>query len=413
MDSYGLVLGGGGSKGSYEVGVWKALIELNIDISVVVGTSIGAINSAFICSNNYKNLEELWLSIDFSTCFYVDDNFSIDENLSSKNIPKLIRNVISNRGLDSTPLKRLLQSYLNEDIIRNSSIDFGIVTLSMFPLKPIEIFKTDIPYGKIIDYIMASCSLPGLKHMVIDGVTFFDGGMYNNVPTSMLLNSSCSTIIQVDIDGPGFKRKFNNKNNIPIIEIKCSESLGPIINFDGPRIKRNIKLGYLDTLKAFNHLIGQNYYFFKDEVSKGLLKDIDDTELNIIMNSVNFNNSIYDHLKLLRAIKRIKNFSGIISRNHINIIMAMEITAEVIEIERCAIYSYDELLNKILEKVNLLSQNIDNKEISLKDYFVLSNCDILNISKSTIAFRNTLALTFPKEFIAHMFLCLVNYRINS
>jgi len=60
--------------------------------------------------------------------------------------------------------------------------------------------------------------------------------------------------------------------------------------------------------------------------------------------------------------------------------MAMEITAEVIEIERCAIYSYDELLNKILEKVNLLSQDIDNKEISLKDYFVLNNCDILNIS---------------------------------
>ncbi|MEW8993630.1 patatin-like phospholipase family protein [Clostridium sp.] len=413
MNSYGLVLGGGGSKGAYEVGVWKALIELNIDISVVVGTSIGAINSAFICSNNYKNLEELWLSIDFSTCFYVDDNFSADEKLSSKNIPKLIKNVISNRGLDSTPLKRLLQSYLNEDIIRNSSIDFGIVTLSMFPLKPIEIFKTDIPYGKIIDYIMASCSLPGLKHMVIDGVTFFDGGMYNNIPTSMLLDSSCSTIIQVDIDGPGFKQKFNNKNNIPIIEIKCSESLGPIINFDGPRIKRNIKLGYLDTLKAFNHLMGQNYYFFKDEVSKGLLKDIDDTELNIIMNSVNFNNSIYDHLKLLRAIKRIKNFSGIISRNHIDIIMAMEITAEVIEIERCAIYSYDELLNKILEKVILLRQYIDNKEISLKDHFIFSNCDILNISKSTIAFRNTLALTFPKKFIAHMFLCLINYRINS
>lgn len=413
MDSYGLVLGGGGSKGAYEVGVWKALIELNIDISVVVGTSIGAINSAFICSNNYKNLEELWLSIDFSTCFYVDDNFSVDENLSSKNIPKLIKNVITNRGLDNTPLKRLLQSYLNEDIIRNSSIDFGIVTLSMFPLRPIEIFKTDIPYGKIIDYIMASCSLPGLKHMVIDGVTFFDGGMYNNVPTSMLLNSSCSTIIQVDIDGPGFKRKFNNKNNIPIIEIKCSESLGPIINFDGPRIKRNINLGYLDTLKAFNHLIGQNYYFFKDEASNGLLKDIDDTELNIIMNSVNFNNSIYDHLKLLRAIKRIKNFSGIISRNHINIIMAMEITAEVIEIERCAIYSYDELLNKILKKVNLFKENINSKELSLKDYLILINCNILDTSKSTIAFRNTLALTFPKEFIAHMFLCLINYRINS
>lgn len=413
LNSYGLVLGGGGSKGAYEVGVWKALIELKIEISAVVGTSIGAINGAFICSNNYKDLEELWRAIDFASCFCVDDISSTDGNLISKDIPKLIKNVISNRGLDCTPLKRLLQGYLNEDKIRNSPIDFGIVTLSMSPLKPIEIFKSDIPYGKIIDYIMASCSLPGLKHSVIDGITFFDGGMYNNLPTSMLLNSSCSTIIQVDIDGPGFKRKFNNKNNIPIIEIKCSESLGPIINFDSSKIERNINLGYLDTLKAFNHLIGQNYYFFKDEVSKGLLKDIDNTELNIIMNSINFNNSIYDHLKLLRAIKRIKNFSGIISRNHISIIMAMEITAEVIEIERCTIYSYDELLKKILEKVNLLKQDIDNKEISLKDHFILNNCDILNKSKSTVAFRNTLAITFPKEFIAHMFLCLINYRINS
>jgi len=158
--------------------VWKALIELNIDISSVVGTSIGAINSAFICSNNYNDLEELWLSIDFSTCFNIDDNFSIDENLSFKNLPKFMKNIISNRGLDHTPLKRLLQRYLNEDIIRNSPIDFGIVTLTMYPLKPIEIFKTDIPYGKIIDYIMASCSLPGLKHMVIDGVSFVDSNQH-------------------------------------------------------------------------------------------------------------------------------------------------------------------------------------------------------------------------------------------
>lgn len=413
MNNYGLVLGGGGSKGAYEVGVWKALLELNIDISSVVGTSIGAINSAFICSNNYKDLEELWLSIDFSSCFYVDDNFSAEEILSSKNIPKLIKNVISNRGLDHTPLKRLLQSYLNEDIIRSSSIDFGIVTLSMYPLKAVEIFKTDIPYGKIIDYIMASCSLPGLKHMVIDGVTFIDGGMYNNVPTSMLLNSSCSAIIQVDIDGPGLSRKINNTNTIPIIKIKCSESLGPIINFDNLRIKRNINLGYLDTLKTFKHLIGQNYYFLKDELPKGLLKNINEIEFKLIMDSLSFNNSLYHHLKLLRAIKKIENFSGMITKKRINIIMAMEITAEILEIERCIIYSYDELLTKILQKVNIYKENINSNKLSLKDYLVFKNCNILDTSKSTIAFRNTLAITFPKEFIAHMFLCLINYRINS
>ena len=227
MNNYGLVFGGGGSKGAYEVGVWKALIELKIEISAVVGTSIGAINAAFVCSNNYDGLEAIWDTIDFAGCFCVDDTSSIEDGvLSSKNIPKLIKNVISNRGLDYAPLKRLLQSHLNEDIIRNSSINFGLVTLSMYPLRPLEIFKSEIPYGKIIDYIMASCSLPGLKHSIIDGVTFLDGGMYNNLPTNMLLDGSCSTIIQVDIDGPGIKRKFNNKTNIPIIEIKWSENLG-------------------------------------------------------------------------------------------------------------------------------------------------------------------------------------------
>jgi len=412
LNSYGLVLGGGGSRGAYEVGVWKALIELNIDISSVVGTSIGAINSAFICSNNYDDLEELWLSIDFSTCFNIDDNFSIDENLSFKNLPKFMKNIISNRGLDHTPLKRLLQRYLNEDIIRNSPIDFGIVTLTMYPLKPIEIFKTDIPYGKIIDYIMASCSLPGLKHMVIDGVSFVDGGMYNNIPTSMLLNSPCSAIIQVDIDGPGFSQKINNINDIPIIEIKCSENLGPIISFDSERIKRNISIGYLDTLKTFKQLTGQNYYFFKDEFPKGLLVNINAIEFKLITDSLNFNNSLYNHLKLLRTIKKIDNFSGIITKSRVNIIMAMEITAEILEIERNIVYRYDELLNKILQKVNVYKKNINCKELSLKDYLIFKNCNLLDTSKSTIAFRNTLAIIFPKEFIAHMFLCLINYRIN-
>jgi NTE family protein len=413
LKSYGLVLGGGGCKGAYEVGVWKALIELKINISAVVGTSIGAINGAFICSNNYKDLEELWQTIDFSGCFCVDDSFHIDDNLLSKDITKLIKNTLSNKGLDCTPLKRLLQSYLNEDTIRNSAIDFGIVTLSLSPIKPIEIFKADIPYGKIIDYIIASCSLPGLKNKIIDGVTFVDGGMYNNIPTSMLLNSSCSAIIQVDIDGPGFKRKINNVNHIPIIKIKCSENLGSIINFHGPKIKRNIDLGYLDTLKAFNHLIGQNYYFFKHEVPKGLLKNISNIELKLILDSITFNNSIYNRLKLLRSIKKIENFSSIISKNHIDIIMAMEITAEVMGIERCKIYSYDELLNKILENINLLNENLDDKEISMKNYFIFNNSNVLDKSKSIVAFRNILAITSPKEFIAHMFLCLINFRINS
>ena len=48
----GIALAGGGSKGSYQTGVWKALRELGIDYDIVTGTSIGAINGA-ACGNQF------------------------------------------------------------------------------------------------------------------------------------------------------------------------------------------------------------------------------------------------------------------------------------------------------------------------------------------------------------------------
>ena len=45
-----IVLAGGGTKGSYEVGVWRTLNELGIDYQIVTGTSIGSINGVFMAS---------------------------------------------------------------------------------------------------------------------------------------------------------------------------------------------------------------------------------------------------------------------------------------------------------------------------------------------------------------------------
>ena len=50
---YGLVLAGGGTRGAYQVGVWKALQELNIKIKGIVGASIGALNGALFLQNDY------------------------------------------------------------------------------------------------------------------------------------------------------------------------------------------------------------------------------------------------------------------------------------------------------------------------------------------------------------------------
>ncbi len=57
----GLVLSGGGGKGAYELGVWKALVEMKLDkyIEVISGTSIGAFNLCPICSRGYGQCSSL------------------------------------------------------------------------------------------------------------------------------------------------------------------------------------------------------------------------------------------------------------------------------------------------------------------------------------------------------------------
>ena len=58
----GLVLSGGGGKGAYELGVWKALKDLGVDryIDVFSGTSIGAFNAVLFAQDNLEAAEALW-----------------------------------------------------------------------------------------------------------------------------------------------------------------------------------------------------------------------------------------------------------------------------------------------------------------------------------------------------------------
>ena len=58
-----IVLSGGGSKGAYQIGVWKALRKLNISYDIVTGTSVGALNSILLVQKSY--LKALWLWYNF------------------------------------------------------------------------------------------------------------------------------------------------------------------------------------------------------------------------------------------------------------------------------------------------------------------------------------------------------------
>ncbi len=75
---YGLVLQGGGTKGSYHIGVWKALRQLGIEIGAVTGTSIGALNGAFIAQNMFDEALGVWENIKVNDVIDTDEDVYLD-----------------------------------------------------------------------------------------------------------------------------------------------------------------------------------------------------------------------------------------------------------------------------------------------------------------------------------------------
>ncbi|MDD5067172.1 MAG: patatin-like phospholipase family protein, partial [bacterium] len=72
---YALILGGGGAKGAYELGVMKALLDLDVRLKGVYGTSIGALNGAFLVAGKMDQLFSLWSGIKLTDIFKMPDQF--------------------------------------------------------------------------------------------------------------------------------------------------------------------------------------------------------------------------------------------------------------------------------------------------------------------------------------------------
>ena len=70
---YGLVLEGGGARGAYQIGVWKALLEFGVKIKGIAGVSVGALNGALFCMGDYLKAEELWSCITYSNIMNVNE----------------------------------------------------------------------------------------------------------------------------------------------------------------------------------------------------------------------------------------------------------------------------------------------------------------------------------------------------
>ena len=265
-----VVLSGGGAKGSYQLGVWKALRELHIKYDIVTGTSIGALNGVLMCENSYFKAKRIWRKLNLEYLFN-----ELPKSNKEIDILKLFGgNFIKNGGMDIKKIETILEDNVNKRKFYNSKIDFGLITYNFTTKKPLILSKEKIPKDKLIDYLMASATCyPAFKMKDIDGDKYIDGGYYDNLPVELAIELGAESLIIVDLGAPGFKKKINNK--IDSIVIKPKNNISFFLNFDEKTAKINVKFGYNDTLKAFKKLDGNKFTFKKNTISTYYLNNKD------------------------------------------------------------------------------------------------------------------------------------------
>lgn len=274
---YGIVLEGGGARGAYQIGVWKAFQEYGLKIKGVSGVSVGALNGALMCMEDLQKAERIWENITYSQVMEVDDELMAAllqrdlKNLGLRDTMRQVLEVVKNRGFAATPLQELIVTELDEEKIRNSQIEFYLGVVDAGRLRGEEFKASDLPEGTIQDYLLASAYFPAFRVEKIHGKTYLDGGMMNNVPVDMLINHGYKDIIVIRIFGIGREKRIHIPEDVNILEIAPQGDLGNMLEFDSKKSRRNMKIGYYDGLRFLCGLSGGYYYINSDREERWYL----------------------------------------------------------------------------------------------------------------------------------------------
>ncbi len=268
---YGLVLEGGGAKGAYQIGVWKALREAGISISAVAGVSVGALNGALIAMEDFEKAEQIWSNIQYSQILDVDDETM--ENLLNMRLHELDYRMLTadsikllkEGGLDAAPLRHLIENCVDEEKLRTSPVKFYLTTFSLDRMRE-EVYETeDMPEGTIADYLMASACFPVFKNLPLHGGHYVDGGVVNLVPVDILIREGFTDLIVIRIHGLGVEKMVRIPSEVNVLEITPRVNLGKILDFNNQKSVRNMQIGYCDGRRLLENLGGTSYYIDSPE----------------------------------------------------------------------------------------------------------------------------------------------------
>ncbi len=373
-----IVLSGGGSKGSYEIGVWKALRKLNINYDIVTGTSVGALNGALMVQKDFLKALFLWYNLDY------DDIFEVKKDYNKDDIYKLYKEGILSGGVDISHLENTINKYINVNKFFKSDINFGLITVKVPSMKTIKMTKKELNKNNLKDYLVASAScFPAFKLKKIDNEYYIDGGFSDNMPINLAVEMGADEIIAVDLDEIGIKR--NLKYNVDVTYITPKNKIDSFLKFEKNSSRRGIRLGYNDTMKKYKKLDGDMYTFKKN---------------NLIKNEKKYKKVYIDNINLI--IK--DNYVLQKKYKEININKIIEQLGYVYKIDDSCIYNIKKYNNMILKKFaktkiekNLNNLNKEKIKLLFNEEKMIKYLYTLLIKKDYVKIKS-LCMIYKNEF---------------
>ena len=168
------VLSGGASLGAIQVGMLRALYERDISPDLIVGTSAGALNGAFIASRSQTvdtadGLADVWRSLRRGDVFPL-------------NLVTGLLGFLGTRDhlVPASGLRRLVERHLEVERIEDLAIPLHIVAVDVITGEELRLSR-----GPLLNAVLGSAAIPGVLGPVEwDDLTLMDGGVANNTPIS-------------------------------------------------------------------------------------------------------------------------------------------------------------------------------------------------------------------------------------
>lgn len=283
----GLVLAGGGGKGAYQIGVWKALREFGVDknISTVSGASVGALNAVLFAQGNYEIAEDVWLNISPEDILNVNPE-KIVNHLPNRLKSKKIINFFKSHGFFSRQgLVNIMDRYINFSSICDLDIFVSCSDVTEYPpgIREISAIKNCIfgkKFGKETYFELNSHSLNKMKTILlassalpyifdseeIDGSIYYDGGLSDNAPVKPVYDAGCRIIFVIHLS----RTNIINHDDFPdaqILEITPQDDQGGFISgtldFTTEGARRRIEQGYKDAIRIIKPIYEMGLTQFK------------------------------------------------------------------------------------------------------------------------------------------------------